>query len=259
MQGCTFELIVNLLTYAIKHKEDSFSKKDFKNVVYTEEFNNFDINEKISDACDYLLKRGLLQLENTKVTYYEKYRLPETIKINTDDCTKVYKDLSKRIILMHEGKDIVNGTYEVKDDFADVIESVDFSNSNTLSTIDKEELKTTLSKILISLNKNSDYSLLTILQLLKLKSSIMIKIKNKNSEFFATNVKFDHIKFNDTTAILFFDKCSFEIDSLSAIVEIESIDTLSLSIHLENSLNLLEKYDSTMVYKLKSFLKEIEE
>jgi hypothetical protein len=255
MKDCTFELIVNILTYAVKHKEDSFSQKDFKNVVYTDEFNNFDINEKISDGCDYLLKRGLLQLENSKVTYYEKYKLPETIKINTADNTKVYKDLAKRIILMHEGKDMINDTYEVKDDFADVIESVDFINSKYLSAIDTEELKITLSKILISLNKGSGYSLLTILQLLKLKSSMILKMKNENSEFFASNIKFSHIQFNDTSTILFFDKCSFEIDSLEAILEIQSVDELSLSEHLSKSLDLLEKYDNIIIKKLKDFLK----
>jgi len=257
MKHCTFELIVNILTYAVKNKDDSFSKKDFKNVVYTDEFNNFDINEKISDACDYLLRRGLLQLENSKVTYYEKYKLPETIKINTDNYTKVYKDLAKRIILMHEGKEMINDTYEVKDDFAEIIESVDFTNSDFLSKCDTEELRVTLSKILVSLHNGSEYSLLTILQLLKLKSSMTIKIKNEENEFYATNVKFNHIQFNDNSIMLFFDKCSFEIDSLSSIRELKSSFELSLLEYIEKTLTLLENYNDPRVEKLKEFLKTI--
>ncbi len=72
MKSCTFELIVNILTYAIKNKDDAFSQKDFKNVVYTKEFNNYDINEKIAEGCEYLIKRGLLQLQSNKMTFFLK-------------------------------------------------------------------------------------------------------------------------------------------------------------------------------------------
>ncbi len=259
MYTCTFELIVNILTYAIKNKDNSFSKKDFKNVVYTDEFNNFDINEKISEGCEYLLKRGLLQLENTKVTYYEKYKLPETIKINTDDNTKVYKELSRRIILMHEGKDMINDTYQVKDDLSYIIESVDFVISNYLSAIDNQELKITLSKILISVDNDSKsrYSLLTLLQLLKLKSSMNIKIKNKDSEFCAYNVKFEHIQFDDSVTILYFNKCSFQIDSLTSIIDIDFLDTLPLKDNIQKSLDILETYSNTTIEKIKEFLHNI--
>ena len=33
MKSCIFELIVNIMTYAIKNKEHPFSQKDFKNVM----------------------------------------------------------------------------------------------------------------------------------------------------------------------------------------------------------------------------------
>jgi len=259
MHSCTFELVVNILTYAIINKDNSFSQKDFKNVVYTEEFNNLDINDKIAKGCDYLLKRGILQLENSKATYYEKYKLPETIKINTDNYTKVYKDLSRRIILMHEGKDMINDTYEVKDDFADIIESVDFVNSNFLSDKDTTQMKITLSKILLSQNNEtqSRYSLLTILQLLKLKSIMTIKIKNEHSEFYVSNVQFDHIQFNDTSALLFFDKCSLEIDGLESIIEIKFFDEISLTNLIDKSINILDNYSGSKVEKLRTFLKTI--
>lgn len=259
MHSCTFELIVNILTYAIKNKEDTFSQKDFKNVVYTEEFDNLDLNEKISDGCSYLVRRGLLQLENKKATYYEKYKLPETIKINTDNFTKVYKNLSNRIILMHEGKDMINETYEVKDDFSEIIEAVDFINSSYLDLSDNEELKITLSKILISFVNESEsrYSLLTLLQLLKLKSSMKIKIKNKDTEFYANNVTFKYIQFNDDVIMLHFNKCSFEINTLASIREIEFLDKLPLSANIDKSINILKKYSNEKASKIIDFLKSI--
>ncbi len=244
MKSCIFELIVNIMTYAIKNKEHPFSQKDFKNVIYTSEFNNFDINEKISDGFNYLLKRGLLQLENRNVTYYEKYILPDTIKIDTDNYTKVFKELSKKIILMHEGKEMINDTYEVKDDYADIIEAVDITNSGFLSIPDKEIIKITLSKILVYLNveSNAHYSLLTILQLLELKSEMIIKIKTKDCEFVATNIKFNYIQFNDSSMMLYFNKCSFEIDSVSDILCIDSIDKSPLIDYLEKSRKILKSY-----------------
>lgn len=260
MKSCIFELIVNILTYAIKNKDIDFSQKDFKNVVYTEEFENFDINDKISYGFEYLLKRGFLQLKNTKSTYYEKYRLPESIKINTENYTKVFKELSKRIILMHEGKEVINDTYEVKDDYAEIIEAVDTINSGFLSNTDKEELKITLSKILVSLNNSSTskYSLLTILQLLELKSSIKIVINNKHSNFSANNIAFDYIKFNDESIVLYFDKCSFLIDDIKNIENIESIDQEPLYVNIEKSLNVLKLYKSKKVDRLVNFLKSYE-
>lgn len=257
MKSCIFELVVNILTYAIKNKDVCFSQKDFKNVVYTEEFENFDINEKISYGFQYLLKRGFLQLENSKSTFYEKYRLPETLKINTENYTKVFKELSKRIILMHEGKEIINDTYEVKDDYAEIIEAVNTVNSELLSIEDRNELKITLCKILVSLNnsKTSKYSLLTIIQLLKLKSPIKIEIVNKNNEFTASNVEFDYIKFNDESIVLYFNSCSIEIDNISSITNIESLDKLSLQEHIEKSLIILEKYNKNKINKIILFLK----
>jgi hypothetical protein len=247
------------MTYAIKNKEHPFSQKDFKNVIYTSEFNNFDINEKISDGFNYLLKRGLLQLENTNVTYYEKYILPETIKINTDNYTKVFKELSKKIILMHEGKDMINDTYEVKDDYADIIEAVDTTNSGFLSHEHKEVIKIALSKILVSFNveSNAHYSLLSIIQLLELKSEMIVKIKTKNCEFAATNVKFDYIQFNDDTILLSFNKCSFEIDSINNILHIDSVDKSPLKDYIKKSLEILESYPEKETKKLKDYLLNI--
>lgn len=258
MKSCTFELIVNILTYAIKNNQITFSQKDFKNIVYTKEFNNYDINEKISDGCEYLLKRGLLQIENNKMTFFEKYRLPETIKINTQNYTRVFKELSKRIILMHEGKDIINDTYEVSDDYADIIEAVDITNSGFLSILDKEEIKVTLSKILVSQNveSNAHYSLLTIIQLLSLKAAMKIRIKTKYCEFAASNIKFDYIQFNDETMGLYFDKCSFEIGDIEDILYIDSIDSDSLDEHINKSIDLLEKYPIEKTEKLVLFLKK---
>lgn len=256
MKSCIFELIVNIMTYAIKNKEHPFSQKDFKNVIYTNEFNNFDINEKISDGFNYLLKRGLLQLENNNVTYYEKYILPETIKINTDNYTRLFKDLSKKIILMHEGKETINDTYEVKDDYADIIEAVDIINSGFLSLPDKEVIKITLSKILVSFNIESKahYSLLSIIQLLELKSEMIVKIKTNHCEFTATNVKFDYIQFNDETMLLSFNKCSFEIDSINNILHIDSVDNSPLKDSIKKSLEILESYPEKETQKLKSHL-----
>ncbi len=256
MKSCTFELIVNILTYAIKNKNDAFSQKDFKNVVYTKEFDNYDINEKIAEGFEYLLKRGFLQLKSINVTFYEKYILPETIKINTENYTKVFKDLSKRIILMHEGKEMINDTYEVKDDYANIIECVDIVNAGFLSTPDKEEIKTTLSKILISFNveTKAHYSLLTILQLLELKSAIKIKIKTKECEFAANNVKFNFIQFNDNTMLISFDKCSFEIDNIDNILHIDTMDSLSLVENISKSLEILKTYPKNEVSTLIEYL-----
>lgn len=258
MKSCTFELIVNILTYAIKNKDDAFSQKDFKNVVYTKEFNNYDINEKIAEGCEYLIKRGLLQLQSSKMTFFEKYKLPDTIIINTENYTKVFKELSKRIILMHEGKEMINDTYEVKDDYADIIEAVDIVNSGFLSMPDKEEIKVTLSKILVSFKVESEahYSLLTIIQLLELKSEVTIKIKTKNCEFAATNVKFHHLQFNDESMVLYFDKCSFEIDSIDNILHIDSIDKSSLKDHVAKSLEILKSYPKDVTENLITYLEK---
>ncbi|PLY07166.1 MAG: hypothetical protein C0625_06000 [Arcobacter sp.] len=257
MKSCTFELIVNILTYAIKNNQNSFSQKDFKNVVYTKEFNNYDINEKIADGFEYLLKRGLLQLESNKMTFFEKYKLPETIKINTKNYTKVFKELSKRIILMHEGKEMINNTYEVKDDYADIIEVVDIVNSGFLLHPDKEEIKVTLSKILISLNVESSahYSLLTIIQLLELKSAMKIKIKTKTSEFAASNIKFCHLQFNENSMVLYFDKCSFEIDNIEDILHIDSIDSSSIEKDINKSIEILNNYPKDKTEYIINFLK----
>lgn len=258
MKSCTFELIVNILTYAIKNKDDGFSQKDFKNVVYTTEFNNFDINEKIADGFEYLHKRGLLQLQSTTLTYYEKYKLPDTIQINTENYTKVFKELSKRIILMHEGKEMINDTYEVKDDYADIIEAVDTTNSGFLSYPDKEEIKVTLSKILISLNVESKahYSLLTIIQLLELKSAMKVRIKTNTCEFAAANVKFDNLRFDDDSIIVTFDKCSFEIDAIEDILHIDSVDQLDLHEHIGKSMEILKTYPKDKTQSLIEFFKK---
>jgi len=258
MKSCTFELIVNILTYAIKNNKDSFSQKDFKNVVYTKEFNNYDMNEKIAEGCEYLLKRGLLQLESDNMRFFEKYRLPETIKVNTDNYTKVFKELSKRIILMHEGKEMINDTYEVKDDYADIIEAVDIVNSGFLSQPDKEEIKVTLSKILISLNveSNAHYSLLTIIQLLELKSAMKVRIKTKTCEFAASNIKFNHLQFNDDSMVIYFDKCSFEIDDIEDMLHIDSIDSSSLKEHIDKSIEILNNYPKDKTEKIIEFLKK---
>lgn len=258
MKSCTFELIVNILTYAIKNRKTTFSQKDFKNVVYTKEFNNFDINDKIADGFEYLLKRGLIQLENKHATYYEKYKLPNTIKINTENYTQVFKELSKRIILMYEGKEMINDTYEVKDDYANIIEAVNFTNAGFLDKKDKEQLKNTLSKILVSINVESkaSYSLLTIIQLLELKASMKIKIKTDSCEFLANNIKFNTLQFNDESMILFFDKCSFEIDNIENILSIKSIDEESLQNDLEKTIKMLENYPNEEKNDLIDFLKE---
>jgi len=258
MKSCTFELIVNILTYAIKNKDYAFSQKDFKNVVYTKEFNNYDLNEKISEGFEYLLKRGLLQLKSENVTYYEKYRLPETIMINTQNYTNVFKDLSKRIILMHEGKEMINDTYEVKDDYGDIIEAIHMTNSGVLSYPDQQEVKAALSKILLSLNEesNSHYSLLTVIQLLELKSAMTIEVKTKICEFSASNVKFNHLQFNDETLVIYFDKCSFEINNIEDILSIKPVDEISLKEHLEKSLEILKSYPNEEVSFLIEYLKK---
>ena len=256
MKSCIFELVINILTYAIKNKDLNFSQKDFKNVVYTEEFKNFDINEKISYGFEYLLKRGFLQLENNQSTYYEKYKLPETIKINTENYTKVFKELSRRIILMHEGKDVINDTYEVKDDYADIIEAVAEVKSDIFSYQDKIELKNVLCKILVSLNNSitSKYSLLTIIQLLKLKASINIEIINKNSQFIANNVEFDYIKFNDESIVLYFNKCSIELDDISSIINLESVSYEPLKEHIIKALKILKNYPIHQTVNITEFL-----
>lgn len=244
MENNNLKLIVDILTYAIKNKDHPFSQKDFKNVVYTSEFNNYDINNEISSGFNYLLKIGLLQLENKNVTYYEKYVLPETIIINTNTYTKIFKDLSKKIILMHEGHDTINDLYEDKENYAQIIEAVDLVNSGFLSVPDKEIIKVTLSKILVSLNIKSkaNYSLLTIIQLLSLKSSVLVKIKNKASEFSASNVKFNFIEFKDESMVLYFDKCSFEIDDISNILHIDSINQIPLTECINTSIDILKLY-----------------
>lgn len=256
MKSCIFELVINILTYAIKNKDLNFSQKDFKNVVYTEEFENFDINEKISYGFEYLLKRGFLQLENSQSTYYEKYKLPETIKINTENLTKVFKELSRRIILMHEGKDVINDTYEVKDDYADIIEAVDAVKYNVFTYEDKLELKNVLCKILVSLNNSitSKYSLLTIIQLLKLKAPINIEIINKNSQFIANNVEFDYIIFNDSSITLYFNKCSIELDDISSIINLNSVNDLPLKEHIAKTLEILKNYPTNQTAKITEFL-----
>lgn len=258
MKSCTFELIVNILTYAIKNNKNAFSQKDFKNVVYTKEFENLDINEKIADGCEYLVQRGLLQIENVNLAYYEKYKLPESITINTENYTKVFKELSKRIILMHEGKEMINDTYEVKDDYADIIEAVDIINSDFFLVEDRKELKKTLSKILVSLNVESKahYSLLTIIQLLELQSSVKVRIKTKNCEFAASNIKFNKIQFNDNTIVLFFDKCSFEIDDIEDILHIDSMHASSMKEQISRSLRILSTYPQAQTKQFTKFLQK---
>jgi len=257
MKSCTFELIVNILTYAVKNKNDEFSQKDFKNVVYTKEFNNLDINEKIADGCEYLLKRGLLQAKDTSLIYYEKYKLPETIIINIHDNIKVVKDLTQKIILMHEGKEMINDTYEVKDDYADIIDAVDTVNSDFFSDLDSEQIRITISKILISLNveSNAHYSLLTIIQLLELKASMKVRIKTKDSEFYASNVQFNKLQFNESTIVLYFDKCSFVIDGIEDILHIDSISGLEVDEEIEKALSILSTYPKSETTQFISFLK----
>lgn len=258
MKSCTLELIVNILTYAIKNKDYAFSQKDFKNMVYTKEFDNFDINDKIAEGFEYLLKRGLLQLKSQNQTFYEKYRLPETIKINTQNYTNVFKDLSKKIILMHEGIEMINDTYEVKDDYAQIIESIDISNSAVLSLPDKLEVQTALSKILLSLSQeqNSSYSLLTVIQLLELKAAIKIEIETKVCSFNASNIKFNHIQFNDESMLIFFDKCSFEINSIEDIKFISSMSEVSLAEQIDKSLDILKTYPKEEIGVLVDYLRE---
>ena len=256
MKSCTFELIVNILTYAIKNNKSSFSQKDFKNVVYTKEFENLDINDKIADGCEYLVKRGLLQIENVKLSYYEKYKLPENIIVNTVDYVKVFKEMSKKIILMHEGKEMINDTYEVKDDYAEIIEAVETINSDFFLDDDKDEIKVTLAKILVSLNVESKahYSLLTIIQLLELNSAVKIRIKTKNCEFAASNIKFNKLQFNDKTIVLHFDNCSFEIDGIEDILHIDSIDTVALKDNILKSIEILRRYPKSETEQFINFL-----
>ncbi len=256
MKSCTFELIVNILAYAIKNNSNAFSQKDFKNVVYTKEFENLDINEKIADGCEYLIQRGLLQVENLNLAYYEKYKLPDTIIINTENYTRVFKELSKRIVLMHEGKEMINDTYEVKDDYADIINAVDTVNSDFFLDEDKEELKKTISKVLVSLNVESKahYSLLTLIQLLELQAAVKVRIKTKKCEFAASNIKFNKLQFNDDSMILYFDKCSFEIDGIEDILHIDSMDTVSIKDQISKSLEIVKTYPQNQTVQCVNFL-----
>ena len=129
-------------------------------------------------------------------------------------------------------------------------------NSGFLSLPDKEVIKITLSKVLISFNigAKSHYSLLSIIQLMELKSEMIVKIKTNHCEFTATNVKFDYIQFNDETMILSFNKCSFEIDSLNNILNIDSVDNTPLRDFIKKSLEILESYPEKETQKLKSYL-----
>lgn len=256
MQDCTFELLVNILTYAIKNKDYSFSQKDFKNIVYTKEFNNYDINEKIAEGFNYLLKRGLIQLNTTNATYYEKYKLTETIKINTENYTKVFKELSKRILYMYEGKDLLETNIEIEKGYIEIIECIEILNSNFFSMPDKDQLKKTLSKILLSIYKinNSNYNLFILLQLLSLKSSININIETNNHIFSATNIKLKYIQFNDETIDIFFDKCSFEIDDIKNITNIELTDFTSSDELINSSLIILKNYPKKSTEYIYNFL-----
>ncbi len=252
MENYTFDLIINILTYAIKNKEEGFSQKDFKNVVYTKEFDNYGLDDKIAYGFRYLLKRGLLQLKQENLTYYEKYTLSSTIKINIRPSPKIFKNLAKKILPIHENKEIVNSSYD------SIIDSINVINSSVLQNTHKEELRTSLLKILISQNMQytKNYSLFTIIQLLQLQSSIKIDIKTKNCEFSAVNVKFDYIKFNDETILLGFDKCSFEIDNVNNIINIDSIDSLNLQEDIDKSLKLLTNYNENEIACLKKILND---
>jgi len=157
---------------------------------------------------------------------------------------------------MHEGKEMINDTYEVKDDYADIIEAIHMANSGILSYPDQEEIKATLSKILLSYKEesNAHYSLLTVIQLLELKSAMKIEIETSSCEFKATNIKFNHLQFNDETLVIYFDKCSFEIENIGNILSIKTMDEIPLKEHLSKSLDILKPYPKEEVAFLNEFL-----
>ncbi len=261
MKSCIFELVINVLTYAIKNKDEYFSQKDFKNVIYTQEFANFDINEKIAFGFEYLLKRGLIDLENNKLTYYEKYSLPKTLQIHIENDTKAIKDLSKNILLMHEGKEKIDTNEEVEDSYSEIIETIEFIHSSSLSEEDKDQLKVTLSKRLLSIDNSitSTYSLFTILQLLKLGSFIEIEIKNEDNCFFAKNVQFKYIEINTSSLSLHFNKCCFEINDISSVKSIKSIDETPLNESIDKSIEILNTYSDEKVENIIKHLKQMYE
>lgn len=257
MKECMLDIVVNILTYAIKNRYEPFSPKDFKNVVYTDQFDNFDINEKIARGCKFLQKRGLLKLSQDSMKFYEKYKLPKNIQIPTKNTTTIYKELARKIILMYEDENAFTND-AIDSRYSNIIEAIKIAQENFLPSKDQEQIEMTLTKILLSLKAKHNrkcYYLLTIIQLLELKSSINIEIKTSKHNFSGTNIKFNHIQFNNETIILFFNTCSFEIEDIKDIIIMSSLDDKPLPWYIDKSIHLLEKYQTQNAQKLFEFFK----
>lgn len=236
MKECDYELTANVLTYALKNLGKSFSQKEFKNVVYTKEFKNYDINAKIQEAFLYLVNLGLIELEKQNMTYFERYKFPSIIKITTENITKIYRELSKKIIRLHE-EDKENYGLEKIENLLKISQITREINSNNIKESDKNLLNIAFTKIIIK--KNVTNSLLGLILFLNLRSCIDISIQNDFISLNAKSVKFKILEFFDDYFILHFDKCSFRLDSLKDIINISWADEISNA----EVLQILSRYD----------------
>lgn len=235
MKECDYELTANVLTYALKNLGKSFSQKEFKNVVYTKEFKNYDINAKIQEAFLYLVNLGLIELEKQNMTYFERYKFPSIIKITTENITKVYRELSKKIIRLHE-EDKENYGFAKIENFFEISRMIGILNANNIKTSDRVLLDIALAKVLIK--QEAPSSLLALILLLNLHSCVDISIKNDILNLDAKSVKFEILEFFDDYFILHFDKCSFRLNSLKDITNISLADKISKA----EALQILSKY-----------------
>lgn len=235
MKECDYEITANVLTYALKNLGKTFSQKEFKNVVYTKEFKNYDINAKINEAFLYLVNLGLIELENHNMTYFEKYKFPSIIRITTENITKIYRSLSKKIIRLHENDKEKYGLEKIQKLF-EISQLIGLVNASNIKKDDRTLLYVAFTKALVK--EETPNSLLALLLLLNLNSYVDISIQNDILSLDAKGVKFELLEFFDDYFILHFDKCSFRLNSLNDITNISSDDINKVDI-----LQILSNYN----------------
>ncbi len=236
---------VEILTYAIDIKVRS----EGKNATFVREdiFNTIsDITDKTyKKSIEWFLERNIFEkIGDTSASKYKinskfSYKLSKTKDTIIRQCRFIIGQLG-----IYSDK-LWDDTEEIYKDVVMKTNLYDF-----VPYIKEQSIKDTVSKILVgNYNDNNEgkYTYELLQTLISLKSIFNVKIKNSTLNIEMESVKLKKITFNTDTVTINFNNSKFEVSSLEDIKLIKVTKTNGLRERVDESLKLLEKYDTVSV------------